>query len=332
MLQTFKLSSGIKRTYEKNSIVHWLRTLPIVGKHIPYGAYGNSAVRILANIFYFMKKVVGFCFAELLYVGAIIGASYFIGYGLDLDKALVFETIFLFGMLIGLFINTKLFDPSEDLYYSIVLMRLNARKTLLSSFLYGIIRKVTGYLVMMLPACLLVKVSPLVYLALIVLTVAGKFLGAFVKLQFVKKDKIGTHSGLAITGIVLIIAGLFACFITDHLLTPMVVYAVCGVFTVLGLFAFIKLWNYNDYQRVCKVFLVAERTFASKESTKDRNAKNEKKLASAALTTKVEVGDTSNKKGFAYFNDLFFKRHSKILRNRTRTVCVILAVLGKGSS
>ena len=68
-------------------------------------------------------------------------------------------------------VNSQLFDPTEDKYYSIVLMRLDARKTVLSHFIYGLIRKLTGYLIMALPVCLIAKVNFFIYLALVIATI-----------------------------------------------------------------------------------------------------------------------------------------------------------------
>lgn len=329
MLKTFVLSTGISNTYEKNSIIHWFRSLPLIGKHIPYEAYGNSVIRVLAHIIMVFKRISTFCLSELIYIGGILAASMAAGAfdGFEFFADSFFEHVFLGGLLIGMLVNSQLFDPTEDKYYSIVLMRLDARKTVLSHFIYGLIRKLTGYLIMALPVCLIAKVNFFIYLALVIATIMGKFVGARIKLVFVEKDKIGTHSGITLAAIVVITVIFAGLVLLGNLVTPLIILVISLLITVVGVFSFKKFWAYENYRDICKVFLTEDKIFI-KETAKKKTKNNEKVIASDVLK-KVDIKATeeSNKKGYAYFNELFFKRHRKILGNRTRLLCIVLLAI-----
>lgn len=329
MLKTFLLASSIRRSYEKNSIIHWFRTLPLIGKLIPYQAYGNMVVRMFANVFYFCKQVIMFCLLDLIHIFGVFFISMSLGFAEIFNSSgdRFFAHFILCGILIGLLVNTSVFDASQDKYYSIILMRMNAREVVLSDMLFGLLRKLTAYVVMSVPICFILEMSPLVYFALVVSTIMSKFLGAYIKLQFVKNNTLKRYTQIAIVGSVVFFCGFVAMYLMSKMVTPLVVYIFTAVIVLLGVFSLMKLWRYNDYAQVCKYFLTEEKVFV-KKSTKQKSAENEKKIAASSLQeTYINPNEVSGKTGYAYFNELFYKRHSKILKNRTRLICVVLLVI-----
>lgn len=329
MISTLIQASRIKRTYNINSIVYRLKTIPLIGKLIPYSEYAGGPIKTIAFLIEIVKSMFSFCILEVIYfllMMGMAGAFTNIFDKTEITIGALFLNIFFFLMLIDLPLNNILLDPSKDKYYAIILIRMNARKYILSDMYYKLFRKLVGYYIMSIPVCFIFEINPLIMLFLTVTTISGKFLGAFIKLQFAKRDKIGRHSLINFFWILLVIATVIYLLWAGLFVTLPVIYMVGTVITLLGLFSFYKLFTFKDYSLVCKSFLKEEVVFAVK-NTKENQTKFEKKAAVDALSLdEKEEKTVSDKSGYEFFNEIFVKRHSKILRKRSQLISVITII------
>ena len=325
MFDTFRHSYRVRRAYSTNSIIYYLKTIPLIGKHISSDNYSSGPIRTLANVLYALKAIFGFCLGEIIYLLAILGgsAAYADGVG-AMTGSQAFMNIFFFFALIGVLLNTYVFDVTEDKYYSIYMLKMDPREFVLSDMYYRVLRKLVGYVVMFIVIGRVTKVPLGVCLMFIAMTILGKGVGAYIKLQFVKKNKLGSSSGFLVCAVALIFAlGVVVTFLLKMVVPVAVIYGVGGVISLAGIYCFYKLHTYEDYPQTCKYFLNVETVVGAtdKENTEEKAAKE---------SIKVEVtGEdaTSNKEGYAYFNDLFVKRHSKLLKKRTRIISIVLLVV-----
>ena len=150
MWKTFIQGRKLEVTYHKNQFIRLLRSIPFLGRLIPYSAYGNMGFTILGMIYAVLNEIFSFFIYEVFYVGFMIGLPIFFAMWLKADATFALMGRMEFQMfvpltLIGGMLKSSLFDPSEDKYYGVVLMRMRARDYALTSFLYYLVKKMTGF-------------------------------------------------------------------------------------------------------------------------------------------------------------------------------------------
>ena len=94
-----------------------------------------------------------------------------------------------------------------------------------------------------------------------------------------------------------------------NLVIPVNIFYIVFIITlILGIISFRKVLTYNNYQYLCKELLKQDNIFVVNSS----NQREQLTKTSRSQIT-LDEGITSDKSGFAYFHDLFVKRHRKIL-------------------
>ncbi|MEG0522966.1 MAG: hypothetical protein RR435_02550, partial [Erysipelotrichaceae bacterium] len=67
MIKTLKISFSLKSTYETNSTINSLQSVPVINKLLPNSLYSNRNIKILANILTFIKEIVILFSTKILY-------------------------------------------------------------------------------------------------------------------------------------------------------------------------------------------------------------------------------------------------------------------------
>ena len=200
----------------------------------------------------------------------------------------VFLHILLFLTVIGSFVNTHLFNPTKDKYYAMILMKMDAREYTLVNYFYSILKVVVGFL----PFTILFGMDrgvPLWFCLLLPLCIAGmKLFAAAVTLWDYEKRGFGYNENKLSKYVWCCIALLLAAAYAP----PAFGFALAG------------LTNQMD----------------STAQTKLIKQANEKKIS-------ADTSISSNRKGFEYLNELFIKRHKKILWNSTKKISYVCAFL-----
>lgn len=322
MNRTMRISFSLKNTYRVNSILYSLKQVPLLKKLLPQSLYQVWGFKILANILSGIWEVISLFLGKFLYFLTMIG-----GVGILYKKAPeedVFLHIFLFLTVIGAFMNTYIFNPTRDKYYAMILMRMDAREYTLVHYGYAILFKVVvGFMPFAL--CFgMARGIPLWICLLIPFFVAGlKMAVAAYTLWDYERRGVATNENKL---------GKFAWTVTGLLLAaayglPAVGIALPAgavtVFLVLGILAGAvsarKIVTFRYYPEMYKQIL-----------TQNMNQMDEIKKVSIQQSQKLISADkeiTSNRKGFEYLNELFVKRHQKILwksSKRQAAVCLFL--------
>ncbi len=95
-------------------------------------------------------------------------------------------------------------------------------------------------------------------------------------------------------------------------------YIIFAISFIGGIFSFIYINKFNDYKRLYKEILTPNNVYAVE------NQKNATTIQNNTLK-QIELDNslTSNKNGFAYFHELFVKRHRRILTKSARKTAII---------
>lgn len=323
MIKTLKISFSLKNTYRVNTILFSLKQVPLLKHLLPAKLYQVQGLKVFANILSVLWEVISTFLGKYLYFVTMV-----CGIGILYKTAPeneVFLHILLFLTIIGSFGNTQLFNPTKDKYYAIILMRMDAREYTLVNYFYSILKVVIGFL----PFTIMFGMDrhvPLWLCLFLPFGIAGmKLFVTTALLEDYERRGFGYNenklSKYQWSLIALLLAIAYIPPMVDFVLpaiVPTIIFIVC---IFLGLASIKKLMTYSDYYALNKE-LLAEMTsqMDSTVATSVLKEANEKKIS-------TDTSITSNRNGFEYLNELFIKRHKKILWNTTKKISYVCAIL-----
>ena len=320
MLKTFITSFKLKNTYRTNSIIYSIKQFPIIKKILPDSLYKNRGLKIFANIISILSEIIGIFIGKIIYISAMIfmALSWY-----NTNQADTFIHIFTFLTLGGGVLNTYMLNPTKDKYYAIILMNINAREYGLSNYYYQLIKLVIGSWPFTILFGMIVGVSLWLQIALPIFVLAIKLIVMnyciydFKKNKKVSNENVQTKAGWLFVAVCLLLAyGLPAINIT---INGTVFLGIFIISLLLGIYSFIKIHTFTDYRKMYKQILTASNVYMAENNTGTQAMKD-----ISLKQIELDKNYTSNKSGFAYFHDLFVKRHSKILTKAVKKQSVII--------
>lgn len=326
MTKTLRISFSLKNTYRVNSILYAIKQIPLIKKFLPDRLYQVQGLKILANVLSVIWEVISFFGGKLLYLLIMVAGAASL-YGLD-EKRQLFLHIFFFLTITGSFMNTYMFNPTRDKYYILILLRINAREYTLINYGYSILKVLLGFLLFGTLFGMAAGV-PLWQCLLLPLFVAGlKLSYAAYSLYDYDKNGIATNEnklgGLQWIAVFLLLAAAYG-LPALHILLPEYIMTACMLLSILaGILSIRKILTFSGYREVYQQILTG--VMSDMDTAKQFTKKKNEKLISSDVTV------TSSRKGFEYLNELFIKRHQKILWKSAKRIaaicfCLILAVL-----
>lgn len=321
MLNTLRLSFSLKNTYRVNAILHSLKQIPLLKHLLSNTLYQVRGLKIFANVLAVIWELITIFLFKFLYFFVMVCGLELIRP--DLQSKETFLHILLLLTLIGSFMNTNLFDAKRDKYYAMILLRMNARSYTLVNYGYYLLKIVVGFL----PWVLLFGLGrgvPLWLCLLIPFAVAGSKLAVdsyslwdYEQTGHVRNDSKLKKWPWLLTAVLLALAYLpLLAGAVLPLKVSAVLWVLCIPAGVLGLRCVVTFRYYREINQELLAGLFTQIDTA-KKAVKTAN----EKVISADLTI------TSQKNGFEFLNELFIKRHRKILWRSTLRIAVICAIL-----
>ena len=323
MLKTFITSFKLQNTYRTNSIIYSIKQLPLIKRILPNSLYKSRGLKIFANIISIIWEIISIFIGKLLYIAAMIFAplSWYNGTGAD-----IFLHLFVFLTLAGGVLNTYMLNPTKDKYYAIILMNINAREYGLSNYYYQLLKLIIGFLPFtilfgwMLGVPLWVQILLPFYILAVKLIVMNYCIYDFKKTNKATSENLPTKIVWSFVGVCLLLAyGLPFLGIT---INSTIFLCVLIITIILGIYSFIKIHNFKDYRKMYKQILTETNVYMQ-DKVNGTQVIKDNSLKQIELDTKY----TSNKTGFAYFHDLFVKRHKKILTEAVKKQSVVILVI-----
>lgn len=323
MNKTLKISFSLKNTYRVNGILFSLKQIPLLKNMFPESLYKVQGLKIFANVLSVLWEIISAFIGKFLYLITMVW-----GMGMlyaELPENQVFLHILLFLTVIGSFTNTSLFNPSKDKYYAMFLMRMDAREYTLVNYLYSILKVIVGFM----PFAIFFGVDrgvPLWFCLILPFCIAGmKLFVVSISLWDYEKRGFGYNenklSKYVWGGIALLLAAAYALPVLG-LVLPIGISMTVFLFCIpLGFAGVVKILNFRDYRAVNKE-LLSGLTNQMDSTAKAQLVKqlNEKKISG-------DISITSSRRGFEYLNELFIKRHKKILWNSTKKISYVCTFL-----
>ena len=159
-----------------------------------------------------------------------------------------------------------------------------------------------------------------IFVVMIKMIVSTYNLYYFEKYKIAKNENMPTKILWVTVGILLGIAyGLPILSININQTIFIITFAIT---VILGIFSFIKINKFNEYRKMYKQILTNQNVYAVQNQTSTDIIKD-----NVAKQIEFDSNLTSNKKGFAYFHDIFVKRHKKILTEAVKKQAVVILMV-----
>lgn len=321
MLKTLKISFSLKNTYQVNTILYSLKQIPLLKKCLPERLYQVRGLKVLANIGSALWELCSIFLGKALYFAVMI-------WGMSLlytkvPQKELFLHILICLTVIGGFANTYLFNPSRDKYYAMILMRMDAREYTLVNYGYAILKVLAGFLVLTsvfgkmsgvpLWECLLGAF----FVPGFKLTIAAGDLWIYEKWGRITKES--NLSKWVWIGMVLLLFAAYAFPAMGVLLPESASAVILAAGSILGCCSLWKIGSFRLYQEMCKE-LLANFVNPAELTNQIVRAQSDKLISE-------DTGIQSTRKGFEYLNELFMKRHRKLLWKSSVKLALISGVL-----
>ena len=317
MNKTLRISFSLKNTYRVNGILFFLKQIPFLKKIFPEMVYQVKGFKIFANLLSVLWEIVSTFLWKFLYFLIMVGGMGFL-YNKGLPKSMTFLHILLFLTMIGSLMNTRLFNPTKDKYYAMILIRMDAKEYTLVNYFYALLKIVIGFL----PFTIFFGIGkgiPLWLCLLLPFCIAGMKLlvTALILSEYEKKGYDYNENKFfknAMIGATLLVAFAYGLPMMGIALPEVISIWLFLICLPLGMIGLIKVFTFQDYRAVNQELLSKMVTqMDSKAMAKLIKKENEKKIS-------ADTSIHSHRIGFEYLNELFIKRHKKILWDSTKKV------------
>lgn len=324
MNKTLRISFSLKNTYRVNGILYSLKQIPLLKNLLPAALYKVRGLKIFANVLSVLWEIVSVFLGKFLYFITMVCGVGILYEKLPLDQ--VFLHILLFLTVIGSFSNTNLFNPSKDKYYAMFLMRMDAREYTLVNYIYALIKVVVGFL----PFTIWFGTAydlPLWFCLLLPFCIAGMklFVAATSLWDYeirgfgYNENKLSKYAWGAMALLLALAYGLPTLGIVLPAAVSMVVFLICIPLGIVGL---VKVLTFRDYRGINQE-LLSSLNNQMDSATQIIKRESEKRIS-------ADTSITSHRRGFEYLNELFIKRHKKILWNSIKKISYVCAFLTAG--
>lgn len=326
MLKTFRISFVLRNAYKTNGIIYWLKSIPLIKKLLPISLYASHDLKSVVDIVSVLVEISSVFIGKLIYLALIFFSTKL----LKTQQADSFTHVILFLTILGAYTNTNLFNPTKDKYYGICIMRMDARKYVVSNYLYFLLKAFLGFLVFSLVFGGFSGLGLIACLAVPILVVCLKLCFAAQELfTSNKKKKVNNENKppklLWITVALLLVLAFLPPYL-GFAINEVIFCIFTGLVIVPAAFAMNYIMRFNNYRWMYKELLRPENFVAQI----GREAATEAQRLSIRKKISIDSSQTSNKEGYQYFNELFMKRHSKLLTKsakRISLICFLLLVI-----
>ena len=315
MFRTFLVSQRLKNAYRINGVIFSLKSFPLIKHILPDEAYASKGLKIFGGIISALMEVGSVFLPKALYLYGV----YLAVHQMPVNPASASVHILFFLSIVGALVNTKVFSPSKDKFYGIVLMRMDARKFVLSNYLYEMMKTAVG---MMLASLVFGRMSGIpdsLSLLLPFYIISVKTIYAAFKLYVFRHQfnlKAAEKITLAVSA-VLLAASFLPVYLGYAADLNIYLYLEC-LFLLLSLPAWWYLFCFDQYLDFSRRILTPENMIASSTLTAGQ-------VMQESMRKNISGGAeiTSSRHGYAYLNDLFVKRHQRILLRSSKIIAAI---------
>ncbi len=329
MFSTLKKSLQIDIAYSVNSFIYFLRKLPILKDLITKDAYSSKLLKKFIELLGFIFAIARSVFLKFMYFFVIMFICYKF-FPNNLVKS--FFHIYFLLTLLGMFINNKLLNTNTQKYFSICLFNMDGTKYFRASLFFQLLTStILNTIMIYLFINYLFSPPNIAYcIMLIFLTLTVRIVGETLNIMFYKKYHYiwYTNTALYFTIVLILFGSCFLPFI-EIFIPIKLMFIITLIFILLSIPSLIYLFRLKDYKLIYKNLT---------RVTNLMDEKHEKDYLRQAMVEvkekdkKIDIKKIENKKGYDFFNTIFFERHKEILLRSARKWAGIAIVVYMGLS
>ena len=332
MINTLKTIMLLRMTVKTNSMISWLRRIPLVNKIITDDFYKYSGIKTLVTIVKWLRELASLFIWKALYLFIMYAVSYAYGAYDFVTPGRAFLLMLLMFPIVGMCLNNKFLESDEESYYAVFLLKMNARDYALSLYAFEMLKYFVGNFAMVSLAYVLLPsfdkfytdIPLYVYLGYLIYATTIKVIYSAIQMKVrslrpadKKVNKLFSAVGVIITCVVVCVTTLgnliFADLFPSDGALKLIIAAVAAASALLMIPSLIYLINFKKYPRIYKTLLDPDAYVLKRNKTKENTQLKAAKQSLSIDKNAAAAGITSTKSGYAFFNDLFVKRHRKIL-------------------
>lgn len=317
MIEIFLQSFRLRNTYKVNTVIYSIKQLPLIKRILQDSLYKSKTLKIIGTIVSIIWELCSIFLGKLIYIVAMILGMMSL---YKTDSASTFLTIFTFLTIIGAMLNTYMFNPTNDKYYAMFIMRMDAKKYTISNYIYAILKVIVGFMPFTILFGTIAGINIGICLIMPFYVASAKLIFGAYSLRKYEKTGITINENKPIKFIWILVAiGLILAYGLPFLritISQLVFMGIVIIAVIIGLFSIKYIMNFNKYREMYKQIL----------TNNDINTQvNKQNIIKENVQKQIDISEniTSNKKGYKYFNDLFVKRHSKILLKSAKKTAMI---------
>lgn len=316
MVKTLRITFSLRMTTKINAILYVLKHIPLLGRCFPDDVYRVTWLKVLATVFAFFWELGAAFLGKAVYFVIMIALAS-LPYPME-NKGPMFGHFLVFLTLVGGRLNSYLFEGDDAADQAVLLLGMDARMYTLVNYGYALVKVLLGFLLCGTIFGLLMG-APLWLCLLAPLYVIGMKLtvGALLLKRFQKKGELDSNEGFSLA---MIVGGLALAYGLPALgicLPVWVSGGIMGVSLLTGALSVKTIMNFSDYR-----FLRQQLRNQSEEVARELEETTEK-ASRNQITDRSDI--KSERRGFAYLNDLFIKRHRKLFWKPSLIVTAIAA-------
>lgn len=311
MIKSLYQSLKIDTYYAVNSFFFFLRKLPILKDLITDDIYKDSGLKNIVGIIGLLLSLGRMFLFKFMYYLVIFMIASTIS-----NNAITFYHILFIMSLLGLFINNRLLNVSMKKYLCIVIFNMDSKKYLLSNLFWISITNLIFNSI-----CLFILGNNLVLnLLFIILLFVFRIIGEAFNISYYR-----SHGDFWYNNTILyfsILVSLLVCCFTPligFLINTDIVVVSLIISCVIAIYSFIYICRVNDYKILYKRINTLNNVMNN-----DNEDKRVRLVSVKNKDIKIDEAILKNKKGYDYFNTIFFERHKSILLSSSKTFSLVL--------
>lgn len=329
MFKTLRLSFLLKNTYRVNGILYAIKQIPLLRKIIPDAVYQLRGFKIAANVLSVIWEILTVFAGKILYFLIMISAPIAL-YSEGEAKSGLFLHLLVMLTLIGAFTNSFMFNPTKDKYYAMMLLGMDAKEYTVVNYFYAVLKHIIGFALCGFGFGL-AEQARVWQCVLIPFFAAGTKLAAaaYSLLLYEKKNKVRNENKLGAAGwlaVALMLAAAYGLPVVNINIPEAACVAIMCAGIVLGLLSVRKILTFKSYRAMYKILL---NNSLNVQMDKQAQVKLQQEQSHKSISADKRI--TSSKKGFEYLNELFIRRHRKILWSAAQKIAIAVIVLVAGA-
>ena len=324
MLALFKQTFQLNLAILTNSIIYRLRRLPLIKHLVPGELYGNEGINAVAIVLLVIITIISTFFSQTLYLFILVGGAQVMQPDYMQETVLI---LFFFVTLFSAFHYNQTFRASKEKYYAVVLMRIDANAYALMDLVTTLIKKSIVSVIALIILSLLFQFP--IYFALLypAFYIGMNLVSTYLLLKVYQNKKVlySDKFVFSITSMVLMvlcILGMISALHQNWFQVSQLIYISIAILCIpLSIVIYNKLKATRTFTSIYKKKLTLESVMLNTNVATD----SVRKSVTKGLNQDVAIDHS--KKGFDFFNDVFFRRHKKLLFNSALNFTLIFALI-----